>query len=91
MKIKIRAFGELAEVLAKHSMLELDDGENLDGLIDKLERIGTKTGKPLAAHRLRDSTLTILINGNNVRALEGSKTILKDGDTVTFIPLVEGG
>jgi len=33
----------------------------------------------------------VLINGRDHFTLQGQKTVLADGDTVTFIPLIVGG
>jgi len=90
LKIDVRTFGELMEVLGKHFLIELEDGEDLNHLIDRLER-RAKTGKTLPPRLLREPTLTILINGHNIQTLKGFKTPLKDGDVVTFMPLVVGG
>lgn len=35
--------------------------------------------------------LNVLVNGRNVRFLEGNDTKLHDGDTVAFLPPVGGG
>ena len=35
--------------------------------------------------------IDILLNGRNITTLQGFNTILKEGDKVTFLPLVSGG
>ena len=35
--------------------------------------------------------LDILVNGRNITTLQGFKTPLRDGDKVTFLPLISGG
>ncbi len=88
MRINIRAFGELLEVLGMHSAIELEDGESLGSLATKLAE---KTGRNFEPRSPGGSNLTILINGRNVRTLKGFETTLREGDTVAFIPLVVGG
>ena len=43
-------------------------------------------------HQIKTSKgLRIMVNGRENEVLEGLETELKDGDTVTFFPLVFGG
>lgn len=87
MKIRIRVFGELLDVLARDSLFELNDNESIIGLVAKLD----EKARSFKSQILNDSTLKILINGRNIHALNGFETSLKDEDVVTFIPLVVGG
>ncbi len=87
MKIRIRVFGELLDILAKDSVIELNDNEPITGLVTKLD----ETTKSFKSRVLHDSTLKILINGRNIHTLKGFETSLNDEDVVTFIPLVVGG
>ena len=50
--------------------------------------------KPSLTHQqpedLRSNTL-MLVNGNEISALKGLETNLKDGDEIVFVPVVHGG
>ncbi len=52
---------------------------------------------PGITERLRDNegrlrrTLNIYVNGENIRFLQGLDTPLKDGDEVSFVPVIAGG
>jgi molybdopterin synthase sulfur carrier subunit len=50
--------------------------------------------KPSLTHQqpedLRSNTL-MLVNGNEISALNGLETNLKDGDEIVFVPVVHGG
>lgn len=37
------------------------------------------------------SGVTVMVNGRNIRFLEGNETELKQGDTVTVFPPIGGG
>jgi len=88
MKIKIRIFGELLDVLAKDSEIELENSEDLGNLVAKFLE---KTRRLSESRLLQDTILTILINSHNIHTLNGFDTTLNDEDTVTLISLVVGG
>jgi MoaD family protein len=67
-------------------------GSNVDELIDALEnncpgikaRICDETGKPRRF-------LNLYVNSEDIRFLDGTETILSDGDEVSIVPAVAGG
>ena len=91
MKINIRSYGDLSKILGEQNAVDLEDEVTLSDLITKLEEKIGKKGLFLSYNNKQKSTLTILVNGRNIQALNGLRTILKNGDTVVFIPLVVGG
>ena len=94
MKITIT----LAKVLTrftdnnKEIDFELDDGNNLLSLIDSLDRKfpGLKEVLCGPEHEIVAS-INIYVNGDNIRYLEGLRTILKNGDQINIIPAAAAG
>ncbi|MBS7607026.1 MAG: MoaD/ThiS family protein [Candidatus Bathyarchaeia archaeon] len=95
MRVKVRAFGELAPILGGELTVELDEGASLSDLISKIssEKRGFKEKiRYLSGQQgVTDFGLVILLNGLNINLLEGAKTRLKDGDTVVILPSAAGG
>lgn len=87
MRITIRAFGKLLDVLDRKFELELDDVVTIKTLLSTLSERKKQVLQPL----LYDPTLTILVNGRNIHSLNGYETLLQDGNTVALIPFVVGG
>lgn len=91
MRLKVRAFGDLMESLGREKTVELDDGSKLKDLINILSlKTGTSKGH-LGIYNGEKQVINILINGRNIRTIDGVETILKEGDIVTFFPPVAGG
>lgn len=91
MKLKVRAFGDLMESLGREKTVELDDGSTLKDLINILsEKTGTLKGH-LGIYDGEKQVINILVNGRNIRTIDGVETVLKEGDIVTFFPPVAGG
>ncbi|MBS7625012.1 MoaD/ThiS family protein [Candidatus Bathyarchaeota archaeon] len=95
MRVKVRAFGELIPILGGELTVELDEGANISDLILKIST--EKNGfyekiKHLSSQQgVTDFGLVILLNGLNINLLEGTKTKLRDGDTIVILPPVAGG
>lgn len=87
MKVKVRTFGELIKVMDRRFNVELEEGGNINSLLDEL--VNTRDG--LNKNMFQDPRMTILINGRNIRSLEGLETALENENTVMFVPLVVGG
>ncbi|BAZ46407.1 hypothetical protein NIES4102_34380 [Chondrocystis sp. NIES-4102] len=68
------------------------NGSNIDELIEALEsncpgikdRICDESGKPRRF-------LNLYVNSEDIRFLEGTDTVLQDGDEVSIVPAVAGG
>ncbi len=88
-EVTVRLFANIREIigspelkLSAHSI-----GELLDWLVAM---------HPALQHVLFDdgglrSYITVLVNGRNVRDIEGVRTALADGDEVAIFPPVSGG
>jgi molybdopterin synthase sulfur carrier subunit len=92
LKISVRTYGVLKRTLGERFIIKLEDDSTIHGLISKLRTRVRRTSRSDFSHNyVRDLGLTILVNGQNIQALQKLETPLKDGDVVTFAPLVVGG
>ena len=95
MKIRVRVFGDLIPILGHELTVELEKGANINDLIQKISgRVEGFREKIEALSKRRgitDSALVILLNGRNIKLLDGIETLLKDDDVITFLPPAAGG
>jgi len=92
LRVFVRAYGELRRTIGDDLSLELEEGMSLGDLVTKLGgRVECSGEAYLGSLKLEDSSLVVLVNGRNMRALNGIETALKDGDHITFMPVVIGG
>ncbi len=67
-------------------------GFKVEALLDLLESKGIKVKHHIqGVESFYSSSILILVNNFEISVLNGLKTELKDGDVVTFIPVVHGG
>lgn len=95
-EVKVKLFANLREA-AGTSELQLSGERVLDVLLlltekspklkDLIFEEPEKAGENLAIC----ASINVLINGNNVRHLEGLDTLLSDADEVAILPPVSGG
>lgn len=89
MKVNLLFFAQLRDLAGvRDREVEAVDGSTLADLVEQLCReYGTDF-----RHQIETSQgLRIMVNGRENEVLQGRETVLKDGDTVTFFPLVFGG
>lgn len=93
MKVTVRLAAALADFTQKRIITcELDQGTDLLSLIDAIETEfpGIKPLLSTDDSQIIDS-INIYVNGDNVRDIEGPKTVLKHGDQINIIPAVAAG
>jgi sulfur-carrier protein len=91
MTVKVLIPTPLQKFTNERSTIECA-GSNVDELIDALEsncpgikaRICDETGKPRRF-------LNLYVNSEDIRFLDGTDTVLNDGDEVSIVPAVAGG
>ena len=93
MKVIVRGHGAIKRFIgSRKSIVELGDQALVRDLILKLGgKIAGSDTVFLGGHRLVESELVVLVNGRNIRALNGIDTALKGDDLVTFMPVIVGG
>ena len=91
MTIKVRIPTPLMKLTDNQSEVSAE-GETISDIINNLEsqfngikdRICEESGSPRRF-------INIYINEEDIRFLEGEKTVVKDGDEVSIIPAIAGG
>jgi len=90
--VKVKGFGDMQRFLKEKTAINLKDKAKVRDLILFL---GGKAGASgiylLGSYKVEDSSLVVLVNGRNVYALKGYETVLKEGDLVSFVPVLVGG
>jgi molybdopterin synthase sulfur carrier subunit len=93
MKVKVKFFGHLRDLIGKKAISEVDLEENatISALLERLS-FDSKTKDAMfdELQQLR-SNITILINGREIRFLENLDTKLTAGDEISIFPIVVGG
>lgn len=91
IRVTVKIFGGLHEVIGSSAIfVHLSHEGTITDLLAELHR-----SYPLFSEKLKTGLtkgyINILLNGRNVRFLDGMATRLSDGVTVAFLPPVGGG
>ncbi len=93
MKVSVKFFAQLRDLTGKKTAIEfdLDEGATISLLLEELY-LDSKIKKHMIDenHQI-NSDITILLNGREIKFLEGMDTILNSGDEISIFPLVVGG
>lgn len=95
MRIVVRSIALIKTLLGEGEMdLTLVDGVNIDDLLARLTEIGGEKLAPYVRVPKEESAhapLRVMVNGRDIAALAGRKTVLEEGDEVLiFIPIAGG-
>jgi molybdopterin synthase sulfur carrier subunit len=92
MKVTVRVFGGLVQILGKRYVLELEEGATVGRLSNLLaQNAGIKRRGYLGNFKVTGGDLAVLVNGKSIQLLEGVGTTLHDGDEVVYLPPAAGG
>ena len=91
MSVKVRIPTPLRPIVGGDAALQIE-ADTVISVLDQIEK-----DHPGFKSRIIDDTgktrrfVNIFVNSEDIRYLEGMKTILKDGDTMSIVPAVAGG
>ena len=92
MKITVKVFATLRDVMDKEVELELVENTTISGLLEVLSgRYAGLRDELFDASGALKKYVNILKNGRNVYFLKDLQTVLEDGDIITLFPPVAGG
>ena len=92
MKVKVRLFGDVAEMVGSKHSIELEDNSDVLALTNQIQRdTGHSRGGYLGEFKVGGPDLAIMVNGKNIQLLDGVETKLCDDDDVVIMPFVVGG
>lgn len=95
-EVKVKLFANLREAAGTPELL-LSGEKVIDVLLSLTERYPDLKNLIFEKPDVKDESpvlcgsINILVNGNNVRHLEGLDTLLKDSDEIGVLPPVSGG
>lgn len=92
MKVKVKVFATLREVMDKEIDLDLPESISISSLLNVLcDRYPGLYGELFDAPGTLKKFVNILKNGRNVYFINGLDTVLDDGDTIAMFPPLAGG
>jgi molybdopterin synthase sulfur carrier subunit len=91
MKVTVRVFGDVSQVIGRRHEVELQETATITTLAARVgEKMGQRQGY-LGDFHVGGKDLAILLNGKSIDLLEGTQTKLKDGDEVVIMQPTAGG
>ena len=92
MKVRVRVFGDIAEVVGRLHELELEPNANVLTLTNTLQNKSGLTRRGyLAEFKVGGADLAVMVNGKNIALLIGVYTPLSENDDIVIMPFVVGG
>lgn len=91
MKILVRVFGDVSQLIGKRHEVDVPEGSTVSTVTNK---VGEKTGQRmgyLGEFRVGGNDLAVLVNGKNIDMIDGPATKLRDGDEVVVMQPTAGG
>ena len=92
MKIRIRAFAQVKDILGADSFLEYPEGTSVRELLDSLrQRAGESEDQLFSRNGDLHSHLVLMINGTRIYKDDIESLTLSEGDEIALFPPVSGG
>jgi molybdopterin synthase sulfur carrier subunit len=92
MKIRVKTFAQIKEILGADSSLEYPDGTSMKELLKSLrQRAGESESQLFSREGELHSHLVLMMNGKRVYEEEIESIKLSEGDEITLFTPVSGG
>ena len=92
MKVKVEFFADLRDRIGMVSEVVIFNGVMVIDLIHAVDEKHEGDFKEYVVQGTEQKDLVkILVNGTDIRALDGLNTPLKEGDVISFFPPIAGG
>jgi len=92
VKITVRVFGDLVQVMGNKQSLELEEGSTVGALVEAIaERVRQRRQGYLGNFKVGGGELVMLVNGRNIELADGIRTVLNEGDDIVFLIPTMGG
>jgi sulfur-carrier protein len=92
MKIRIRTFAQVKDILGADSFLEYPKGTSVRELLDSLrQRAGESEDQLFSRNGDLHSHLVLMINGTRIYKDDIESLTLSEGDEIALFPPVSGG
>ncbi len=92
MKVRIRFFSELGEVIGRDIMADTNEGSVLSELITKVSRKNPEGYDAIFDKNGNIREFVVLArNGRQLDMREAGNTIVEEGDDITIFPPISGG
>ena len=92
VRVKVRTY---SQAIPDHIGIDLDDSSSVETLLTRVKDLLLKECSEARDAKIaflnNTASLIVLLNGMSIYSLSGWKTILRDGDEVSFLPMVAGG
>lgn len=92
MKVAVKSFADLRDVIENEVQVELIEGETIAGLLGALcnDHAGLRNALFEPSGMIRPD-VNVLKNGRNIHFLNGLETLLSEGDVIALFPPAAGG
>lgn len=91
MKITVRVFGDVSQIIGKRHEVEVPEGSTVSTVTNKVgEKSGQRIGY-LGEFQVGGKDLAVLVNGKNIDMINGPSTRLMDGDEIVVMQPTAGG
>ena len=93
MKVSVKFYAHLRDLVDRRDRFELELVSNatISDVLDELIRDTKIREHIFSIEKELKSDVTLLVNGREIKFLEGVKTILNSGDEISIFPMVAGG
>lgn len=92
MKIRVKTFAQIKDILGAESFLEFQDGASMRELLKSLrQRAGKSEDQLFSRDGDLHSNLVLMMNGARIYEEDIDSLILSEGDEITLLSPVSGG